>query len=302
METLVPHYEVISFDSRFGECEWITQNDELGFALDPHPCAGACSHLHVVLYSSLQPPDYHWTDGCIHRLIDMKAGFVGQTPDLTKTDTPDRIHCKLVEYITKIFSLRFNGTSDAELDPTLYSWMIPFCWSEGGGSHDTLMDVLLWLPTVNTVTCCGGAPGADGSRVEKRLKKQRKYIRKKRIKWFSILFFNRKVNVKEGFVSPTTSIHIHTASHTKRYFLSQCGRWLPEHVISVSYHNGRIFFFFCITGMHWNLNKMHHSSIILSLILYYLTGIVSYTHQSFEVQIVLYSLHKWQPFQAHQQV
>lgn len=55
------------------------------------------------------------------------------------------------------------SVSGAEFDPTLYSWMMPFCWSEGGGSHDTLMDVLLWLPTVNTVTCCGGAPGADGS-------------------------------------------------------------------------------------------------------------------------------------------
>lgn len=177
----------------------------------------------------------------------MKAGFVGQTPDLTKTDTPDRIHCKVVQYITKIFSLIFSGTSGAELDPTLYSWMMPFCWSEGGGSHDTLMDVLLWLPTVNTVTCCGGAPGADGSRGGEKIKETKE--KRKRIKWFSILFFNRKVSVscffyhvKEGFVSPTTSIHIHTASHTTRYFLSQRGRWLPEHFISVSYHNGRIFF------------------------------------------------------------
>lgn len=51
-------------------------------------------------------------------------------------------------------------------DPTLYSWMMPFCWSEGGGSHDTLMEVLLWLPVVNTVTCCGGAPGAGWGRGE----------------------------------------------------------------------------------------------------------------------------------------
>lgn len=52
------------------------------------------------------------------------------------------------------------------LIPTLYSWMMPFCWSEGGGSHDTLMEVLLWLPIVNTVTCCGGAPGAGWGRRE----------------------------------------------------------------------------------------------------------------------------------------
>lgn len=85
--------------------EWITQDDELGFALDPHSCAGARSHLHAVLHSSLQTPDNHWTDGCIHRLIDMKARFVGQTPDLTTTDTPDGIHWKVMQYITKTFRL-----------------------------------------------------------------------------------------------------------------------------------------------------------------------------------------------------
>lgn len=85
--------------------EWITQDDELGFALDPHSCAGACSHLHAVLHSSLQTPDNHWTDGCIHRLIDMKPRFVGQTPDLTTTDMPDRIHWKVIQYITKAFRL-----------------------------------------------------------------------------------------------------------------------------------------------------------------------------------------------------
>jgi hypothetical protein len=38
--------------------------------------------------------------------------------------------------------------------------MIPFWWSGGGGSQETLMLVLLWLPTVSTVTDCGGALGA----------------------------------------------------------------------------------------------------------------------------------------------
>lgn len=91
----------------------------------------------------------------------MKAGFVGQTPDLTETDTPGRIHCEVVQLVAKIFCL-CASVGCRGFDPTLYSWMMPFCWSVGGGSHDTLMDVLLWLPTVNTVTCCGGAPGADG--------------------------------------------------------------------------------------------------------------------------------------------
>lgn len=81
-----------------------------------------------------------------------------------------------------------------------------------------------------------------------------------------------------------TSVHILTASRTTRYFLSQCGRWLPQH-ISISYLNGRIFLH------NWNVlgpKKIHHSAIILSLRFYYPAGIISYTHQAFEVQIVLY--------------
>lgn len=188
--------------------EWNTQNDELGFALDPHPCAGSCSHLHTVLHSRLQPADYHWTDGCIHRLIDMKAGFVGQTPDLTKTDTPDRIHCKVVQYDQYI---QFATASGAEFTPTLYSWMMPFCWSEGGGSHDTLMDVLLWLPTVTTVTCCGGAPGADD---------RWQYIRTKRIKSFSMLiFFTEKrlflIMLKKEGLTHYLKSYSHSKQHNK---------------------------------------------------------------------------------------
>lgn len=114
METLVPHYEVILFDFSFGECvfvtvcvcEYITQDDELGLAFDPHSCAGACSYLHAVLHSCLQTADNHWTDGCVHRLIDMKPSFVGQTPDLTKTDTPERIHCYAAQYITKVYQVQ----------------------------------------------------------------------------------------------------------------------------------------------------------------------------------------------------
>ena len=62
-----------------------TQDDELGFALDPHSGAGPGRHLHAVLHPHLQPPQHHRTDGRVHALIDVKAGFVGQTPDLTKT-------------------------------------------------------------------------------------------------------------------------------------------------------------------------------------------------------------------------
>lgn len=70
------------------------------------------------------------------------------------------------EFIVRLYSITntfclLQYQVHVECNPTLYSWMMPFCWSEGGGSHDTLIDVLLWLPTVNTVTCCGGAPGAD---------------------------------------------------------------------------------------------------------------------------------------------
>lgn len=217
VETWVSYHKVILFESRFGVCvcvclfeserererEWITQSDELGFALDPHPCAGACSHLYTVLHSSLQTPNYHWTDGCIHRLIDMKASFVGQTPDLTKTDAPDRFHREVVQYIANIFSLEA-----AEL--TLYSCMMPFCWSEGGGSQDTLIDVLLWFPTVSTVTCCGGAPGADGSWGVKRLKKQKKTPERMKSlhiihfrKWCFLFYLFLFSYVKQGFLSPS---------------------------------------------------------------------------------------------------
>lgn len=81
--------------------EWITQNDELGFASDPHPGTGACRHLHVVLNSSLKTPDYDWTDGCIHRLVDVKACIIGQTPDLTQTDTADRVQCNVLLHMTE---------------------------------------------------------------------------------------------------------------------------------------------------------------------------------------------------------
>lgn len=86
--------------------EWITQDDELGFALDPHSCTRACSYLHMVLHSGLQTPNNHWTDGCVHRFIDMKPSFVGQTPDLTETDVPDRIHCKVAQRITNIYKVQ----------------------------------------------------------------------------------------------------------------------------------------------------------------------------------------------------
>lgn len=51
---------------------------------------------------------------------------------------------------------------------TLYSWMIPFCISLGGGSQETLMLELLFSFTVATVTALGGALGTlkggrDGS-------------------------------------------------------------------------------------------------------------------------------------------
>lgn len=46
------------------------------------------------------------------------------------------------------------------MNSTLYSWMMPFWCSVGGGSQEMLIDVLFSLPTISTVTCCGGALGA----------------------------------------------------------------------------------------------------------------------------------------------
>lgn len=62
-----------------------TQNDDLSFALDPDSCAGAGCDLHSVLHPWLQSAYHDWTDGCVHWLIDVVAGFVGQAPDLTDT-------------------------------------------------------------------------------------------------------------------------------------------------------------------------------------------------------------------------
>lgn len=129
-----------------------------------------------------------------------------------------------------------------EAEPTLYSWMMPFCWSERGGSHETLMDVLLWLPTVSTVTCCGGALGANGSwvgrkiKINKYMKNTQRKIRDKyilaikSISCFFILFFY----LNAGFVSLTTSIHIHTASTETRCFQSHSSRWNFKHFILTS--------------------------------------------------------------------
>lgn len=74
-------------------------------------------------------------------------------------------------YSTLIKDILLYSVSGAEIDVTLYSWMMPFCSSEGGGSHETLMDVLLWLPTVETVTCSGGALGARGVKGLKKKKR-----------------------------------------------------------------------------------------------------------------------------------
>lgn len=49
--------------------------------------------------------------------------------------------------------------------PTLYSWMIPFCISAGGGSQETLMLELLLSFTVTTVTALGGALGTAGEEI-----------------------------------------------------------------------------------------------------------------------------------------
>lgn len=123
--------------------------------------------------------------------------------------------------------------------------MMPFCWSEGGGSHDTLIDVLLWLPTVNTVTCCGGAPGAeDGRRVweeEEETKGTSENIRNKMSLY--------DLSCPRLVVSQTASICIYTASDATKCFPSQRGRWQPDHFISISYLNGRGF---CISEKRWD--------------------------------------------------
>lgn len=50
-------------------------------------------------------------------------------------------------------------------------------------------------------------------------------------------------------VSQTASVCICTASDATKCFPSQCGRWQPDHFISISYLNGRGF---CISEKRWD--------------------------------------------------
>lgn len=125
-----------------------------------------------------------------------------------------RIHSTGARCIIRIYWVH---SAIKVFDPTLYSWMMPFCWSEGGGSHDTLMEVVLWLPIVNTVTCCGGAPGAARRKNKKKQRKKRENINVRYVKWGSrlLFFFKEKCvfdHVKGGFVFRSPTLYIHAAN------------------------------------------------------------------------------------------
>lgn len=118
----------------------LTNDNGLRFTLDSDSCARASSHFHPVHNSDLEPAHHHRANGCIHRLVNMEAGLITETPDLQQTGQ-------------KIFSSSYMRKSTDLLRQTLYSWIIPFWWSGGGGSQEMLMEVLFWFPTVRTVTC-----------------------------------------------------------------------------------------------------------------------------------------------------
>lgn len=100
--------------------------------------------------SYLQPAHHHRANGRIHRLINVETRLVPETPDLKWKKTGIRNALCFVWF-----------KWESALGQTLYSWMMPFWWSGGGGSQEMLMEVLFWFPTVRTVTCWGGALGAE---------------------------------------------------------------------------------------------------------------------------------------------
>lgn len=162
--TRVTHYEVVSFDLRSAACEteWM---DYLkwwaGVCSWPQPlrwCPQPLPRDTALPSAARQPP----LNGWLHpRTYWHENGF--RWPD-TRSDKDG--HARQNSFNGGTLQNRLHLPQYQCLIPTLYSWMMPFCWSEGGGSHDTLMEVLLWLPIVNTVTCSGGAPGAGWGRRE----------------------------------------------------------------------------------------------------------------------------------------
>lgn len=129
----------------------LTDDYRLGFTLDSNSCTGAGSNFHMIHHSHLQPAHHHRAYGCVHRLIYMKTCLVPKTPNL-----------KIKKKRTVILLCRSEVRIDYHLvKQTLYSRMMPFWWSGGGGSQEMLMEVLFGFPTVRTITCWGGALGAE---------------------------------------------------------------------------------------------------------------------------------------------
>lgn len=150
METQVSRYEVVSFDSRFVRVSGLPKMMSWGLLLTPTPALVPAATSTRYCTPAWSPPTTTERMVASTDLLTWKRVSLAKHQIWQRQTSQERIYCNVT-------LLKYSGV---EFDPTLYSWMMPFCWSVGGGSHDTLMDVLLWLPTVSTVTCCGGAPGA----------------------------------------------------------------------------------------------------------------------------------------------
>lgn len=154
-----PHYKVISFDPRIGSGTGLPKMMSWGLLLTPTPALVPAATSTRYCTPAWRPPT------TTERMVASTDLLTWRRVSLAKHQIWHRqtqqTEFSVMFCYTWLRKASLGGEGWAA--PTLYSWMMPFCWSEGGGSHDTLMDVLLWLPTVNTATCCGGALGAKGS-------------------------------------------------------------------------------------------------------------------------------------------
>ncbi len=286
-ETRDPHNEVVSFDSRFGaSVSGLPKMMSWGLLLTPTPALVPAATSTRYCTPACSPPT------TTERMVASTDLLTWKRVSLAKHQIWQR-QTRQREFIVRLHSLLVKysawfSVSGAELwsyfvlldDAVLLVGGRGVPWhADGRAVMAPYCQHCHLLRRCTRCWCVGGTETKEIHQI------------KDNMTWHNI-FLKREVstscflhNVQKGFASPTTLIDIHTASHKTKYFLSQWGRWPLEHFISVSFLNGWTFLH------NWEElgpKKIHHSPIILSLRLYYRTGIINNTHQAFQIQIVLY--------------
>lgn len=229
METQVSRYEVVSFDSRFVRVSGLPKMMSWGLLLTPTPALVPAATSTRYCTPAWSPPTTTERMVASTDLLTWKRVSLAKHQIWQRQTSQERIYCKVARYITKIFRCRVWSylvlLDDAVL---LVGWRwVP--WHADGRA--VVASYCQHCHLLRRGTRCW----LEGE----------KHSRNKRIKWFSIYFFVSPVFFimsKKDLSHPLPPIHIHKASHTTRYFLSQHSRWLPQHFISISYLNGRISF------------------------------------------------------------